>query len=281
MPYSPFMAHKVIKLAPRSTAVIGTFHIAPNSKVVAVANRVLGICLRSSLKRFKKFLSVSEAANIFAKQTFKIDSDISPNVVDYELFNSAKKLDSYRPDEVKILFLGRLVPRKGCQILLEAINDIKDKTNTKIKVIICGKGPLMKSLQNYVETNGLESIVNFEGFISEDEKPKYYKSADIAVFPSSGGESFGIVLIEAMASGGPAILAGDNPGYHSVLKDKPELLFRPSDVSELSTKLLKIIDDKSYRDKLKTWGNNYVKKFDINNVGNDLLVIYDSLLQNS
>lgn len=280
MPYSPFFAHKVIKLAPKTTKIIGTFHIAPNSKIVSIANYILGLWLHSSLLKFNKLLSVSTAAQSFAKKTFRISTDISPNVVDYELFNSAKPYEDYNDGKINILFLGRLVPRKGCQLLLESINEIKN-ANTNIRVLICGKGPLLGSLQKYVVENQLSKIVEFKGFVSEADKLRYYKTADIAVFPSSGGESFGIVLIEAMCSGKTAVLAGDNSGYRAVLQAKPELLFNTLNSHELTNKLKKMIKDEAYRKNVATWGNNYVKDFDINKVGHQLNGIYESSLQNS
>ncbi len=78
--------------------------------------------------------------------------------------------------------------------------------------------------QNYVEQNNLRSSVKFLGFVNERDKPELLASAAIACFPSLGGESFGIVLIEAMAAGASVVLGGNNPGYTSVLGDRPESL---------------------------------------------------------
>lgn len=280
MPYSPFFAHKLIKLSLSNTKLIGTFHIAPNSKIVSVANYVLGLWLRSSLNKFDKFLSVSPAASDFAKKTFKINTQISPNVVDYDLFHSAKKYEEYEDDTLNILFLGRLVERKGCMLLLQAINLLKD-SHIKFRLLVCGKGPLSVQLQKYVDDNNLGNIVKFKGFVSEEDKLRYYKTADIAVFPSSGGESFGIVLIEAMCSGNTAVLAGNNSGYRAVLHNKPEILFNPKDPLELSEKIKMMIEDPDYRNSIAAWGNNYVKNFDINKVGSKLLDIYESSLHNT
>ncbi len=91
-------------------------------------------------------------------------------------------------------------------------------------------------IRSYVKSYNLQSIVTLTGFVSESEKPRYYASADISVFPSSGGESFGIVLLEAMASGKAAVLAGDNPGYRSVMSPRPDLLFDPLDADALAEK---------------------------------------------
>ena len=280
MPYSPFYAHKIIKHAPKSTIVVGSFHIAPNSAVVTFANSMLGIWLKSSLKRFDKFLSVSESASDFAMKTFKINSQISPNVVDYSLFNQAKPFSEYQDNKLNILFLGRLVQRKGCMQLLKAINQIKN-IDVPFRVLICGKGPLLSELQTYVNDNDITDLVEFKGYVTEEEKLRYYKSADIAVFPSSGGESFGIVLLEAMCSGNTAVLAGDNSGYRAVLGVKPEVLFNPSDTNELAEKLMKLLVNQEYRNSLANWGHEYVKNYDINFIGPKLFDIYNNSLQKS
>ena len=138
---------------------------------------------------------------------------------------------------------------------------------------------MLNKLREYTSRNKLSHIVEFKGFISEADKPRYYKSANIAVFPSSGGESFGIVLLEAMAAGNCAVLAGDNPGYRSVMIDKPELLFSPKNTSELSSKLLNLIDNPDYLQEVIQWGNEYVKKFDVSTVGSQLLETYLTSLQ--
>jgi phosphatidylinositol alpha-mannosyltransferase len=174
-----------------------------------------------------------------------------------------------------------LVPRKGCQVLLSAINHVIKNGTKNIKVTICGKGQLLESLKKFVNDNNLDNVVEFKGYISEDDKPKYYKSADLAVFPSSGGESFGIVLLEAMASGNTAVLAGDNPGYRSVLGPKPELLFDPHNDKLLAEKIEQFIQDSDYRKSIIAWQNDYVKSFDVNAVGSKLESMYYQLLQNN
>ena len=171
------------------------------------------------------------------------------------------------------------MPRKGCQILLDAISLLnKDSKVPAFKLVICGKGFLESSLKNFVNTNILEDVVEFVGFVSEEDKPSYYASADISVFPSSGGESFGIVLIEAMACGKAAILAGDNAGYRSVLGSKPEMLFDPLDSVALANALKELLTDDSERENSANWGKNYVKTFDIKKVGPEILDIYQTTL---
>lgn len=281
LPYSPYLAHRLIMAAGRETAVVGTFHIFASSRLVRLASRVLGYWLRPSLNRFDSIVSVSPAAADFATETFKINTEVLPNVVDYSRFAVAKPPGSYRDNKLTILFLGRLVPRKGCQLLLEAINQLRAEPDLPaFRVVICGKGPLAAKLQRYAEDHSLNDSVKFVGFVSEADKPNYYASADIAVFPSSGGESFGIVLIEAMASGRAVVLAGDNPGYRSVMTAKPELLFDTHGVEALASKLKAYLNDPKLRATAQKWGQSHAQEFDTAKVGLKLIEIYAKALRN-
>jgi phosphatidyl-myo-inositol alpha-mannosyltransferase len=279
-PHHPLMAQRLIRAANPRTAVIGTFHIAAYNWRVTVGNWLLGWWLRPSLKRFDRMISVSTAAAAFAKQTFHIDSDVLPNVINYRRYHTAKPLPRYDDAVPTILFLGRLVPRKGCRLLLEAVAQLaNDDDVPAFRVVICGKGPQAAQLQQFVSSRDLDRLVEFTGFVNETDKPRYYASADISVFPSSGGESFGIVLLEAMAGGQAAVLAGDNPGYHSVLAPKQELLFDPHDAVGLAAQLKKCLTDQSRRTAAAAWGAEYSRQFDVNVVGQQLLDIYRQALR--
>ncbi|HSX47285.1 MAG TPA: glycosyltransferase family 4 protein, partial [Patescibacteria group bacterium] len=151
-PYSPLMGGKVVLRADKSTAVIGTYHIVPNSRFLSVGNWLLGKYCIKSLKRIDRMISVSEAAKFIAKRDFSIDSVIIPNLVDFNKYNSASK--NRNTNSLTILFLGRLVPRKGCLVLLKAIKRLSEKENIpKFNVVIAGSGPLEAKLKNYVKEN--------------------------------------------------------------------------------------------------------------------------------
>ena len=281
MPYSPFLAHRLIMAAGPETAVIGTFHVFASSRLVSAATSLLGLWLHASLRRFDSIVSVSTAAADFAAKTFRIKTSVLPNVIDFERFESAKPLPRYSDEVLTILFLGRLVPRKGCQLLLEAIVQLQhDSDLPAYRVVVCGKGPLADKLLRYSNDHQLGNVVEFVGFVSEADKPSYYASADIAVFPSNGGESFGIVLIEAMASGHATVLAGNNPGYRSVMIDRPELLFNPNNTASLATKLRQYLKDSRLRQEACKWGQSYSQDYDTTVVGTKLLKIYAKALRN-
>jgi phosphatidylinositol alpha-mannosyltransferase len=196
----------------------------PASWLVSIGTRCLGWFLHRNLKRFDATLSVSTAAQRFSHQAFDIASQVVPNTAPFEHFYHAKPFMEYK-DVQTVVFLGRLVERKGCQHLLAAVAKLnRDGTwPDKTKVVVCGSGPLELKLTAFVHEQGLTEIVEFKGFISEADKPRYLASADVAIFPSTGGESFGIVLIEAMAASRGVVLAGHNPGYASVMHAHPEV----------------------------------------------------------
>jgi len=280
MPHSPFMAQKLILSASDTTAVIGTFHIAPYNRTVSIGNKLLGFWLKPSLRRFDQIVSVSSAAASFAEVSFGIKTTVLPNVIDHKRFNSAIPLPAYENNRINILFLGRLVPRKGCELLLQSIKLLSKQNGLPpFHVIICGKGPLAPKIRKYITKNKLQEYVTLVGFVSEEDKPGYYASADISVFPSSGGESFGIVLLEAMASGKAAVLAGDNPGYHTVMSPKQELLFDPYNANALSDLLGQYVRHAKVRERAQNWGEKYAKDFDVTVVGEKLEAIYDQALR--
>lgn len=280
MPYSPFLAHRIILAAPKQAVVVGTFHIMPNTNVEFIANRTLGVMLKRSLKRFDACFAVSDAAQAFMLQTFKTKATVLPNVVDRARFAVAVPREEYSDKKLTIMFLGRLVQRKGCQTLLEAARILKQKNNLPpYRIVVCGKGPLDTALKQLVREELLEDLVSFTGFISEEDKPSYVASADIMAFPSLGGESFGIVLLEAMASERPVVLAADNSGYHSVLGPNPDLLFPPGDQYELAKKLSEYLRDAEARSRDLAWQKGYIKQFDVAVVGERLVDTYRQLLQ--
>lgn len=275
MPYNPLLAGKIIKHASPRTAVVGTFHILPFSIFEQIATNALGLLVYRTLRRFDAICSVSEAARIFATTAFRIHSEVIPNAINISQFKTPKPT---KTDKVRIVFLGRLVARKGCLELLQAITMLPQYVQRQIVVTIGGRGPQLKQLEQFVYENDLGDIVSFEGFISEADKPAFLAAADIAVFPSLSGESFGIVLLEAMASGSGVVLGGDNPGYRCVLGEMPELLVNPLHPQAFANELKELITDVEHRQILRKWQRKHVKQFDINIVGEQILELYQTAI---
>lgn len=275
MPYSPALAGRIVKVADTSTTIVGTFHIAPYSKMVHAGNWLLGRALRHTLKRFDKVISVSTVARDFARATFGVESSVVPIGLSLEQLYNGKAFTQYA-DKRTIVFLGRLVARKGCQHLLAALARLKRDGSLAddVRVLICGRGELESKLKKYANEHGLGEHVSFEGFISEADKPRYLASADIAVYPSTGGESFGIVLLEALAAARGAVLAGDNPGYASVLGPDSKSLFDPTDHAGFAGRLRDLLDDAAARQQAHTEQQSFVRQFDIKTVGPQILDTY-------
>lgn len=269
MPYSPMFAGKVIKAVPASVKVVGTFHIVPASWLEKTGAKSLQLISKATLKRFDSIICVSEAAQNFAKTIFGVDSVVIHNAVDVANF----KHKPISTKQIHIVFLGRLVDRKGCLWLLKALQQVQNIYTGSYKVTIAGKGPLNKKLQKYAKKNSIENV-KFIGFVSEDAKPKLLASADIAVFPSTGGESFGIVLIEAMAAGSRVVLGGNNVGYSSVLGSHPELLFDPKNTNELTKRLVMFMRNDKARNLACKWNLREINKYDVKTIGRQILNIY-------
>lgn len=275
MPYSPQYAGRVVLLAPESTVIVGTFHILPYGGLQSMGARFLAHVNRRTIKRFHAVISVSSAAKDFAHSTMHIDSTVIPNAVNLAKFNKGKRLAKYNDNVQTMVFLGRLVERKGCLELLTAVRMlVMSGKFEKRRLVICGGGPLETKVRKYIIDNALQNFVTCVGKITEAEKPNYLASADLAVFPSKSGESFGIVLVEAIASGAKVVLGGDNPGYRFVLNDNNETLVDPNNVQDFAMKIDELLKNGKRAKELGSEQRERIADFDVNKVGAQLQDIY-------
>lgn len=276
-PYSPFMAGRLMYLASDDTAVIGTFHILPYSRLATVASYGLGRINAHSARRFDAVMSVSAPAQAFAKTYYGLTSTVVPNCFDYHAFTLAKSTAKQK----RIVYLGRLVERKGSLELVRAIAHIKESGHWPEgwQAVLGGKGQLTDKLVRYISEHKLESIVSLRGFVPEENKAEFLAQADIAVFPSTAGESFGISLLEAFAAARGVVLAGDNPGYRSVIEGFEEQLFDPKNTPQFAALLTKWMQDTAGRRRIATAQRTYVERFDANIVGKQIVAVYEKALQ--
>lgn len=272
MPYAPWMSGRVITSAPSTTAIVGTFHVVVASGIISRLSHIVRYITRQSTKRIMQAIAVSPPAQDYMRSYLGMEGIIIPNAVNTVVFRSGRVLEEFADGKTNVLFLGRLVERKGAELLLTAFS----KMTQPARLIIAGDGPLREKLER--RARKIHNDVVFVGYIDEADKSSYLKTADIAIFPSSGGESFGIVLIEAMSAGAGVVLAGDNPGYRSVMKDIPEALISVSDPDELSRQISNYVTDKKRRRELNKKQTELVKSFDIDVVGKKLLAVYDDAL---
>jgi phosphatidylinositol alpha-mannosyltransferase len=270
VPYSPFMAQKVINLAGPNTIIIGTFHIYPSGLWAESGAKVLKLLYGNSLVKFTTFISVSPAAADFANRVFNIHTTIIANPIETKLFAQRPKKKKINPT---IVFLGRLVKRKGCKELLQAFS-LLSKKMPEARLVIAGGGANRQNLENLAAKLKITGKTNFLGYVSESKKVELLANADVACFPSLYGESFGIVLIEAMAAGSGVVLGGDNPGYRSVLGSQPELLIDPKNKQKFADRLHRLLSDSDLRIRIHSWQNSEVKKYDIKVVGPQILQVY-------
>lgn len=267
MPFSPFMAGRVIAAANKNTAIVATFHILPFGKFQSFGSKALAMVQKRALKRIDATCSVSPAAQAFAKSHFGIKTQVIPNMIDTAWWKTPLS-----PHKGRIVYIGRLVPRKGCKALLEAFNALPSALKNRTELLVAGDGPERAALEKFAITNQLHA--HFLGFIDEEAKPSLLATADIAVFPSLGGESFGIVLIEAMASGAGVVLGGNNPGYASVLTK--DALVNPKQTKAFATRLEYFLAEEKAKTTLHKSQAEAVKQYDVHVVGNKVLAMYKS-----
>jgi len=179
--------------------------------------------------------------------------------------------------KLNILFVGRLEKRKGANYLLKAYRRVKrDIPNSRL--IIVGPGTKLRDkYEEQVEKYDLKDVV-FVGYTSHEELPRYYKTADIFCAPATGWESFGIVLLEAMAVGKP-IVASDIDGYASILSHGVEgLLVPPKDEESLAQALISLLKDEKLRQEMGARGILKAEEYDWKNVARRVESLYEKIL---
>ena len=204
--HEPFVPFLSLFLLRESTSVnIATFHAyAGFSPSYEFGSRALG----GHATRLHGRIAVSAAARHFIDRFFPGDYKVIPNGVDVARFANAVPIARWQDGTPNVLFVGRHEPRKGLLDLLKA-HRILRKTGSRCRLLVVGSGPQEREARRYVATRGLQGV-EFLGRVSDDEKAQLFRTADVYASPATGGESFGIVLLEAMAAGTP-IVASRHP----------------------------------------------------------------------
>jgi len=260
--------------------VVSTFH---TSFVGFNWYKVAKIFFTPVWKKIKVAIAVSETAKKLMEPYFKGDYEIIPNGVDTERFKQdGERHEIYSKINGKtVLFVGRLEPRKGPDLLLKAfISRKKDFEKENVHLIFAGEGPLKESLMKMVP-EGLKNRVHFLGFVPFEDLPKIYRGADVYTSPAIGGETFGLVLVEAMASGVP-VVAANNEGYINVIKDGENgMLVNVRDPNNYAEALLKVLRDGSLRRKLIENGLKTAKEYSWEKVAEKVEGVYLRVLGRS
>jgi phosphatidylinositol alpha-mannosyltransferase len=270
VPYSPVMAGRLIRQLPAEVAVVGTFHIASERLVPRLGARLLSAWTTAARLRFDEMICVSGHAAEFARTTFGVsEPTIVPNMVDVSAFWRAPPSP---PDVPTVVSLGALVPRKGYVELVDAFAMVA-RNLPHAQLVIAGDGPLRNRLQRRIRRLQLSSRVRLVGPVAEREKAELLRNAHVACFPSRYGESFGIVLLEAMATNGPAVIGGRNGGYAEVLAATPTALFEPAP-APIARALMSLLQDNERRWRLAASQHELVWRYDARTVANEVAQVY-------
>lgn len=256
---------------------IGTFH-AVDSRGYTLWWPLTVMYLRKWFRKLNVRIAVSRAAMEFSNKHFPGDYTIIPNGVDVEHFSQdVPPIDDFRDGKINILFVSRLEKRKGVNYLIRAYKRAK-RENPNLRLIIVGSHTRWsKKYEMQIRWSGLPDVI-FTGRVSYDELPRYYKTADIVCCPATGRESFGIILLEAMAAGKP-IIASNIKGYADVLThDSEGLLVPPRDEKRLAQALVSLINNQALRQEMGARGRAKASGYAWESVARRVLESYSEVL---
>jgi phosphatidylinositol alpha-mannosyltransferase len=264
-PLSPGANHAA--LMGTDLPAIGTFHAAhPGRNAWYDALRVP---LRKLIERLAIRTAVSEEAQRNVETTFGLPCEILPNGVEIDVYADAEPWPAAKP---AILFVGRHEPRKGLGVLLEAFEGL----DADATLWIAGHGPDTDDLHGRAPS---DPRVEWLGVIGEHEKARRLRGATVACFPSIEGESFGVVLLEAMAAGA-AVVASDLTGYRDVARDgRDVLLVAPGDASALRDALGRVLRDAALQASLVTAGRARAAEFAMPRLAEAFVERYETVVR--
>jgi phosphatidylinositol alpha-mannosyltransferase len=253
-PFVPFLS--LVVLRESRSVNIATFHAyAGFSPSYEFGSRVL----RGYADRLHGRVAVSAAARHFIDRYFPGDYKVIPNGVDLERFRDAVPIARWQDGRRNVLFVGRHEPRKGLLPLLKAYR-IMRKAGCECRLLVVGSGPQEREARRYVMTRRLHGV-EFLGRVSDGEKAQLFRTADVYVSPATGRESFGIVLLEAMAAGTP-IVASDIHGYKGVVRRNEQgILVPPNDPKALAGATLRLLGDEDLRRRMGESGRARAEEF--------------------
>jgi len=278
-PFMPMLCTTVLRKA--QTKMVGTFHAFAGSPGYNFAKPLTIRFLRKWFRNLDGKIAVSEPAMEFANKHLPGHYDIIPNGIDLEHFSpDVSPIDEFCDGKLNILFVGRLEKRKGANYLLKAYQRVKEEIPNS-RLLLVGPGTrLRKKYEKQVRRNRLKDVV-FVGHAAYDELPRYYKTADIFCAPATGSESFGIILLEAMAIGKP-IVASNIDGYARLVSNGVEgLLVPPRDEKMLAEALISLMNDEPLRQQMGARGQIKAREYDWKLLAQRVLDYYISVLNKS
>lgn len=273
-PWIPLLSRQLLQ---RSQSVnIATFHSKiPEAAMTRTLAKVVNPYMKSVMKYLDVLTAVSNSGAEYALTMTEKPIALIPNGIDLAKY---QHLPHKKKDDIKsILFIGRLEKRKGVKYLLQAYA-LLAQNNQNMQLQIVGDGPDREKLELMAEDLKLPNV-SFLGYVSEDMKLDLLENADVFCSPALYGESFGIVLLEAMATG-TVCVAGNNSGYSDLMQGTGALsIVNPQDSTEFARRLETMLNDDDVRKLWKTWAADYVKEFSYPKVVDQYIDLYEDALE--
>jgi phosphatidylinositol alpha-mannosyltransferase len=249
-------------------AMVGTFHAAAKYQKAIFA---IGPILEPVIEKLSARIAVSESARLTLTAHLETDAIVIPNGIYAENYRDGSSRPEWQGNTIG--FLGRFEEdRKGLPVLLDAL-PIISRFIPDIRVLIAGPGDSEEVLAK-VDPQ-LRNRVEFLGKISEEEKADFLASVSLYIAPNTGGESFGIILAEAMA-GGAAVVASDIPAFADVLGNgQYGALFESENSENLAKVIIDLLRDETKRRELAAAGAVHAQRFDWGQVGEEIFEVYE------
>lgn len=249
--------------------MVGTFHVAASK--IRIAFAIVPI-VEPIIERLRARIAVSEVARQTLRAHIETDAIVIPNGIDFSSFQDARPRLEWQLGKT-IGFIGRFEEkRKGLSLLIEALPRIIE-AHPDVRVLVAGPGDPEEFLKNVPDEYAVR--LSFLGMLSDQEKRQFFKSVDLYVAPNTGGESFGIILAEAMATG-VAILASNLPAFESVLEEGLwGRTFTSEDAVDLAEKAIELLSNEKQRRELALVSPKGAERFDWNVVAKQILDVYD------
>jgi phosphatidylinositol alpha-mannosyltransferase len=252
--------------------IVATWHSSHDRSRILSAGYYVG---QTAMEKVRGRIAVSEDARRTLVTHLGGDAVLIPNGVRVSAFASTERLPGVDPDRPAVLFLGRMdEPRKGLSVLMAALPSVLAAV-PDLQVLVAGPGDIDEQRELIPEE--VLASVTFLGHVSDEDKTRALRSADVYVAPHTGGESFGIVLVEAMAAQA-AVVASDLPAFRRVLQDGVSgRLFANQDSEALSHALIELLADADLRARYVAAADRRVREFDWDRVVDDVIAVYDSV----
>ncbi|WP_116948848.1 glycosyltransferase family 4 protein [Jiangella endophytica] len=249
--------------------IVATSHSAMRrSRAMSAAQGIL----KSAFEKFTAHIAVSEEARRTVVQHLGVDAVLIPNGLFVDRFAVAPK-EEWRSPDGTLSFLGRLdEPRKGLQVLLKAWSAVHDAF-PKARLLVAGPGDI-DGIRRGIDSRHRDAV-EFLGAVSDEDKAAMLATSDIYVAPQTGGESFGIVLAEAMAAGAP-VLASDLEAFRAVLDGgRLGALVPIGDASALADEAIALLGDPARRARYRAAASLGVRRYDWSRVADEVLAVYE------